>query len=929
MRRVGLGGLLSAVLILTPALPVVAQDGATGGGETRVSDTGAAEDEASEADEEAAPEAPRPKAEGIEEIEVTARRRRETTFEAPVTITAFSKNQLETRNIQNLEDLTSAVPNFKFDSTAGSSSTSRIFARGVGQQEGFFNFDPKIGIYIDDVPFGRALGGNLDLIDLERVEFLPGSQASLFGKNSIGGSLNLVTVKPGPEFGTRVRAEVGNYHLLRTSFTANVPVDIGGLGESLFTRFTLSTATRDGFVDDTNLGTRVWDDKALSFDGAIRWVPTDRFESITTYSQSRSYENTVRGHCQFTEADDPIRIRNAPVVAGLPVAIPGYQDSLTRPLTIEQLGGNFHNECKRSSLTDETRSHTDFDPAQDLDIWTATHTMTYETPELPLLGALTLKSISGGLRWNVDANVELDNSSFPIANVAGPGQKIQQASQEFRASGFALDDRFDWVAGFFGMRETWRGDISTADALVPSVFNAAIDQLLNRPGGPPPGVPTFALPMMTVSIDDKTKSSNETMAGYFQGTLEATDRLTISGGARYATERRWMKKANLVRVDDFLLVRGPNGELRSGGCFSLPIAPNILTTCPRSDPRHPLHPTNNTFPAATEDNVVSYARLKIDSEESKRFSAWTGVANFTFELLDNVNLYGGWSRGFTSGGFNPISLEGGEDITTRDAMGNSVVTQTPIRINGFDPEILKGNEVGLKTRWLDDRLLLNLTYFYNRYDDMQQRIAVTDRNAGDGSQETISNTGSGTIQGLEFQLQARPVPQLELGILAGLIDARYRSFIVLDEEATAQRFNMINAGRDPADYLPVPPVYKDASNNNFPHTPPYTINLSGAYTFDDVFSGDLEIYGEYYMQGAVDNHIENFHSLRQGKYGQYNGRIAYLFNDGRSELSFWMRNIADRKFLSAAFRFPHWEALYFGAPRTWGISFRHEFGDFY
>jgi len=106
----------------------------------------------------------------LDEIVVTAQRREENIQKVPAAVTALGSLQLETRQIQDINDIADSVPNTIIQTGGGTSSASRVWIRGVGDDESRGAVDPGVGIYVDGVYLGRNVGALVDLIDTERVE---------------------------------------------------------------------------------------------------------------------------------------------------------------------------------------------------------------------------------------------------------------------------------------------------------------------------------------------------------------------------------------------------------------------------------------------------------------------------------------------------------------------------------------------------------------------------------------------------------------------------------------------------------------------------------------------------------------------------------------------------------------------------------------
>ena len=132
----------------------------------------------------------------LEEIVVTAQRREQNIQDVPIAMTAVTSRSIEDKGLTSLAQVADYVPNVQMDSTSpfsGSSGVLSPYIRGIGQNDFAFNLEPGVGVYIDGVYLARTIGANVDLLDVDRVEVLRGPQGTLFGRNTIGGALNIIT----------------------------------------------------------------------------------------------------------------------------------------------------------------------------------------------------------------------------------------------------------------------------------------------------------------------------------------------------------------------------------------------------------------------------------------------------------------------------------------------------------------------------------------------------------------------------------------------------------------------------------------------------------------------------------------------------------------------------------------------------------------
>ena len=176
-------------------------------------------------------------------IIVTAQRRAEDLQDVPASVTALNAAQLENRQIADANDLQAQIPGVVITTGTGTSSSARIFFRGVGEDESRGAIDPAVGIYVDNVYLGRTVGSLVDLVDIEQVEVLRGPQGTLYGRNTNGGAIKFTSVRPqlgenslSADFG------YGNFDRIQARATANV-----GLADSLAVRVTGLYKERDGF----------------------------------------------------------------------------------------------------------------------------------------------------------------------------------------------------------------------------------------------------------------------------------------------------------------------------------------------------------------------------------------------------------------------------------------------------------------------------------------------------------------------------------------------------------------------------------------------------------------------------------------------------------------------------------------------------------
>lgn len=228
-------------------------------------------------------------AETIDEIMVTARRRAESLQDTPVAVTALSAASLERQQVISTTDLDKIAPNIQFHSygtLTGNNSAAQVFIRGIGQTDATPAVDPGVGVYIDDVYMGRAVGAAMEFRDIANVQILRGPQGTLFGRNSIGGAVLLTTNKPGADAGNSVRVGVGEDNLREAFGAFDIP-----LGGDWSSRIALGFKQRDGYVERVSDGKDLGDEDMRTGQLAVRWNPSESFDITLRGDYTKEDEN--------------------------------------------------------------------------------------------------------------------------------------------------------------------------------------------------------------------------------------------------------------------------------------------------------------------------------------------------------------------------------------------------------------------------------------------------------------------------------------------------------------------------------------------------------------------------------------------------------------------------------------------------------------
>ncbi len=423
------------------------------------------------------------------EIVVTARKREEGLMDVPVSVTAFSESQLQSPLISDISSVGALAPNVDFNWTAplaGSSNAASVFIRGIGQNDFLLTTDPGVGIYLDGVYISRSVGGVLGLMDVERVEVLRGPQGTLFGKNSIGGAVQVVTRAPSETFGGSVGVTLGDFNRRDVSFSVE-----GALDDNMQARFSLVTEQQDGYVTRVLDGKKLGDTNRRTAKAVIAYQP-DEATNIQlaidhTWQDQESIAQSLLEVVQTPGVDlfnlfvaDPAAPYDERWVTGDPFTT--YQTGPSQDdLEINGLALNIEHDFETVLFT----------------------------------------SITGYRTLNAVYSRDPDGSPYVYAEGTN-WDDHSQFSQEFRFQGGS--DHLDWQVGLYYLREHGinRTDVNIYEGLYDALVAA------NNP------LAVFFDTHFSVNNDQITTSA----AAYSQVTWFVTDALNVTAGVRFTHEEK-------------------------------------------------------------------------------------------------------------------------------------------------------------------------------------------------------------------------------------------------------------------------------------------------------------------------------------------------------------------------------------------------------
>jgi len=230
----------------------------------------------------------------LEEIQIKSPKYNSNIFELPVTATMVPARSIESNGVENLTDISGIVPNF-YMPDYGSKLTSPVYIRGVGNRIN----SPAVGLYVDGIPYFEKSAFNFELFDTERIEVLRGPQGTLYGRNAMGGLINILTANPDAKRqSASVKAEYGNYGQINSQLSYNQP-----FSKSLSMLANFSQKHQDGFYTNHYNNEKV--DKLNSYAGRIKMLyqPSEKFRTLLNVQ----YENSKQGGYPYALYDDDSR----------------------------------------------------------------------------------------------------------------------------------------------------------------------------------------------------------------------------------------------------------------------------------------------------------------------------------------------------------------------------------------------------------------------------------------------------------------------------------------------------------------------------------------------------------------------------------------------------------------------------------------------
>lgn len=668
----------------------------------------------------------------IEEVVVTARSRNESVQDIPIAITAI-KEQFKSADVRDIRDIVAFTPNVRIDSIYQRANAPSITIRGISPTRTDDNsIDPPIGVMIDGIYLGSLPGQIIDNFDLERVEILRGPQGTLFGRNTVGGALNVIRTEPTGKWGAKVQYTTGKWNDQEFRGVLNAPIIADVLAAKLF----FISANRDGYLHNTFLNINQPQKDYNNYGVVLKFTPNDTFKALLT---AEKFDDKSQGGAFLGNYNVPPGVL-APATGPSDINAPGSAIGPGGGVLSVFLPGVFGlaNTPARTDISSIPKTITDnWSSPGSVQTYALTLNMSQD-----LNDHIKLVSVTGYRKQHELASEDFDGSS---ANhiVISTDAHLWQFSQELRlegewdsslgkisfvAGGYYWDSAFrrKWITsgdfwsfiphlgGYNLNNNTW--DVPALAAVTGFSNPVAACNAPRAPGSVHPvfgrvrcdsGV-TGAYGKDIVNALYETQET-DSVAGFAHADWEFMPDLTLTAGLRYTWERK-----RFVGYQSYIL------------------------------------------PAARAD-------LNLFPEKAVLSNSWTQatpMVALSYKMTPDVLWYASYAQGWHSGGFFGVN-QNAVDFSN----------------NQYEPEKAKSYELGMKGQFFDNRVQFNVAGFINDFTNKQESAIDFDKTTNTVV-SVFTNIGGLRYKGLEAELQWIVTSQFNVAASFGYITAKYTDLLI-------------------------------------------------------------------------------------------------------------------------------------------------------
>ncbi len=811
----------------------------------------------------------------IEELVVTAEKREQSLQDVPVAVTAYTSEKRDLLGVATVEDLARVSPSIAY------TNNDRLSVRGFGRLTNAIGTDPSVALYSDGIFSNSMADSSTPSLFIERTEILRGPQGTLYGRNSIGGALNIISKRPSDEFEGEIRGTVGNYGahridgLVRGPITDGLRYLVGGSIERRDTGFIKNTGPGGdtGGVERYLIEAQVEADLGENITARLRY---SKFDWDDSYGVGNVFESVITPYDTVSVTG----LGNAALYYNPTNGFAGTNPSIADPYKINM------DQTMEGKLSNHNRLHFD---------------LTWD------LGFATLKYLAGYQAYVYDTNGDEDRTArqglfsinatgpfgaYTATNVSPNERFFYQEKQKWWSNEINLSSNSDgplrWIAGLYQYHQEYsqpQGLRVLGDPAVQNPINLATGGL---------AAPN---PLGNFLFVDGTLEVNS-YAGFGQIDWDFAENFTFTAGIRYSKDEktgtdfaRYVSRTNTTNT--ILRAAGvPAAQAQAAAVdfttFVVCGGPTIATCL-----ANPLYA-----------NLRQVSTGGLIRDLAADYDAWTGTLGVQWQPDGDTNAYARYSRGYKSGGW----------------LASSGLTPFPYA----DPEYVDNYEIGLK-KTIGGRVQVNSAIFYADYKGFQAPLTVI-LNPTTGSTGTQFLNLDARNWGVELEAQWAPIDNLSI----------FGSYAYISAEIT-DGCCYVDTNDPTASQPGARPVGGTATartqtlvGNRLPMTPKNKLNLGANYTWDFT-PGSLTLGATYTY--TDDQQTTIFSQPRATAPANENVDIRALWKDvnDRYTIIGYVKNLTDEvayqssstSSMTAIGTYRQTVKLNF--PRTYGVEFQYRF----
>ncbi len=820
----------------------------------------------------------------IGELVVTAEKREQNLQTVPIAISAYTAAKRQLIGIDSIQDMTNFTPGLEYNS-----STDRISLRGVGRLTNVLSADASVANYSDGVYETFAVGAGASTLFTDRVEILRGPQGTLYGRNAIGGAINIISRHPTTSPYAEIRGTYANYDHYNIEAAVSGPITdtiqarLAGNFEKQSKGWVHNNVP--GAADEGNVIEQFF------LEGQVQWKITDNLDFWAKVGFNQ-WNNGAGGPGAASAGWTPAPYETSEYENAATQLNPGYgcqgaAAGLTNIVNPSPTG------CKNPAINSpwqEARAET-YSVRLPYAYTIAAH-LTYHLP------FADIKYVTGGVNYHYilkgpsggtdGPGVEAPITSYTIPGALGKPLVINPQEtfvyQELNAFWSheiniisTTPGPFQWVIGGYYYRQHYRQPVYTENLNQPQ-WNGPFPAVCNLTGGVCPGQTDFR------RFDNRPSVTNKSYAVFGQADYKLNDQWKFTGGLRYSHDQKYGSES--VRIICFAIAGcGTNPNFLGGytPAIDLTQVASVVANGLGADglPTGVVGPT--TYNAATGFATRQY---------NASWQAVTGTAGVEWTPDSDTLVYAKYSRGYKSGGYN-IGIF-------------TVLSFQPYT----DSEHVDSYEVGFK-RTFFHTITADIAAFYYNYNNLQIPITVNLNGGGiTQANTTFYNVPTAVSRGVELEATWQASRNLAFLFDYSYLDAFSTSGAVTDTvdpdgvgpgatpaicqtPAPGSKIPIGSPGNTPCSpdvYTGGTQVYQNLAGNRLPNAPRNKIAINGNYTFH-FESGTLNASLSYIWRDAQYGALFTRSYNKAPAWDQYDARLTWNSANGRYKIILFGKNI--------------------------------------